>query len=179
MTQEEKEKIIKEYIEKQQLTAVKDMELETRVSLIEEAGEVIGVFKKFQFHKHRNKEELKEKLAEEIGDLVWYLTQFAKENNLLKELEKNLCIRLDYNSTINEFDSTTLHNYCYALMGDILKMSKLDKNDRDYAKSFDSYLSFIFYTIFTINNQFNGYKSEEILYKNIKKLEKRYKNRIK
>jgi hypothetical protein len=48
-------------------TFLKDRE-EIEFSLIEEAGEILGILKKMKFHKHRNLEGLTEKLILEMGD---------------------------------------------------------------------------------------------------------------
>ena len=77
-------------------TFLKDRE-EIELSLIEEAGEILGILKKMKFHKHRNLEGLTEKLILEMGDFFWYYVANLKfnkkysweliERNLIKEWE--------------------------------------------------------------------------------------------
>lgn len=77
-------------------TFLKDRE-EIEFSLIEEAGEILGLLKKMKFHKHRNLEGLTDKLILELGDFFWYYVANLKlnkkysweliERNLIKEWE--------------------------------------------------------------------------------------------
>ena len=92
------EKIIQEFKENFERTSVniKDRE-EIEFSLIEEAGEILGILKKMKFHKHRNLEGLTDKLILEMGDFFWYYVANLKfnkkysweliERNLIKEWE--------------------------------------------------------------------------------------------
>lgn len=64
----------------------KELFIEFTFGLTEEAGEVVGIIKKTLFHGHTLK---REKLTEELGDLLWYLTAIATTEGLsLEEIAK-------------------------------------------------------------------------------------------
>lgn len=50
------------------------------IALNEEAGEVAGWYKKFVMRGNRKGNLSKKDLAEELGDVLWYLTKIAKNN---------------------------------------------------------------------------------------------------
>ena len=58
---------------------LKDRE-EIEFSLIEEAGEILGLLKKMKFHKHRILPNLTTDLKLELGDFLWYYIANVKIN---------------------------------------------------------------------------------------------------
>lgn len=170
--------LVDNYFEKQGLTARENMELETLISLLEETGEVIGVVKKLQFHQHRNKEELKIKLEEEIGDLIWYLTQYSKENNsteIWKDSLKTYLLLTELNLDDNENIDKSMFLLSKNLMKRMLEIVEDEfKLKHFFRKSFNEILTAITFLI----SFYKLSSLESILEKNIEKLSKRYKKRI-
>jgi len=85
---------------------VPDSTPEERVfGLLEEAGEVAGVFKRV-FRGDYNADQAAQKLFFELGDILWYLSQVASDNNwTLSDIAKE---------NINKLESRKLRN---ALLG--------------------------------------------------------------
>lgn len=69
------------YQEKAASFRVKNASNEERVmGLLEEAGEVAGVFKRF-LRGDYSEDMASSKLFKELGDILWYLSQIAEDND--------------------------------------------------------------------------------------------------
>lgn len=73
--------LLNEYQEKAAKYAVKGSPPEERVmGILEESGEVAGVFKRL-LRGDFGPEECAARLHKELGDVLWYLSQIAADNN--------------------------------------------------------------------------------------------------
>ena len=69
----------KEYQEKASAFALQVSPLERVFGLLEEAGEVAGAFKRMERGDY-DLDTFSSKLAAEMGDVLWYLSQIANDN---------------------------------------------------------------------------------------------------
>ena len=63
------------------------------LGLAGESGEFADIVKKLMFHGHEFTDEMWEKLADEVGDILWYVSLAAHALNMLHP--KNGCTTLD------------------------------------------------------------------------------------
>ena len=134
---------------------------EIEFSLIEEAGEILGILKKMKFHKHRNLSGLIENLKLELGDFLWYYIANVKIN---KKYTKGKIKRF--------FKKEELFFYETRQNGSNKKIQDFNKNIEvislgEYFAEIESFVQKEWATDFEIN-------FEEIMKLNIEKTQKRY-----
>lgn len=158
---------LKEYIDKAKTFAIYDKDKEIdyiTLGLIEETGEVCGVYKKVIRDNNSDWDDnRKNKLLYELGDVLWYTAMFINH------------YKLDIDSIENyEFEDMNIIRHFFALPYAASQISLWLINDDESHTIATSSLKVIFANTRTIAEEF-GFTIEEVMDSNIAKLSKRKK----